>query len=492
MADEHRTSLPNNFESKISKMSNYSKTQIRLMPSTGSTAVIGGDVTVFKLASAKILDLSTFRIGFNAATNGTAAIMTGFPKFMASMIDRLEIVINGVTIQNIARYNHIYNIVRDYSSDYEKYTQKLMNNSDPSVDYSMAADGTITKYNCFKSTGDLITNQAKKHYEIDDFIGFLDFSEGNRLSFLNTNLVGDVEIHITWAPNTVLFTSDVTRAPTYSVTQLIAYVDAIEFKDDHYIRALEEKISNNGIHRMPFKNYRSYTTDNTVETKNCTIRVVENTNSLDKLLFTYLDINMNTLASLQLGNPTADLSATLGDVELTAANINAGKIPKSFFNYEYLKATKNTHLLNTSRYFRRSGLGLGYNATRTSTAKFQFELDSQDLHSPMSLPSVYQETLKCFELNYNNIHKCNPGIQNFEGWQKHFFVAGYSLSHLGDNKKSYIISGVDTQATAVNVAVKVSDSVMITDAAQSAKPLLITEMTSILNIGSGRAISLIP
>jgi len=458
-----------------------------MTPSTGSTTVKAGDTTVFKLPSAKVVDLATLRFNLHCATNGSGTEVVGLPKYISSMISQFEIWCNGQSVMNIPRY-HIYNIVRDYSGDYQKYQNKLFNNADPSVDYALDDYGVITKYNTYTaSTGVGVVNRFEKDYCIDDFIGFFDFSEGNRQSFFNTNLVGDFEIHITWAPNAVLWKqSGGALAPEYSITNLIGWIDAIEFKDDNWLNALESKLTSGGIHRIPFKNYKSYTTNNTTQNPETTIRVVENTNSLDKLIFTYLDASRNTVDVLQLGTQADILVATP-----STDDVSLGKVPKSFFNFEYLKATKNPYLLNTSRYFRRNGVGLGYDvATRGKSALIQFELDSQDLHNPMDIASVYEETLKAFELNYNNINKANPAIQNFNSWLKDFFVAAYSVSHVGGKNKGYLISGVDTQATSISIAVKVTNAQGATTAAKTATPMLITEMTSELLIGGGRSVSI--
>lgn len=496
--------LPSNLESKISYMQNYSKTQIRMTPSTGSAPVKAGDTTVFKLPSAKVVDLATLRFNFHAKTNGAVDEVVGFPRFISSLISQFEIWCNGISVMNIQRYNHTYNIVKNYSTDYEKIQKKLLNNADPSTDFTMSATGVITKYNTYSDAGTLLVNSFEKDYCIDDFIGFFDFSDGNRQSFFNTNLVGDFEIHLTWATDKVLWgkSGGAITAPTYTITNLIGWIDAIDFKDEKYISAIDAKISTPNAdgtynaHLIPFKNYRSYTGSATTNSKECTIRVVENTNCLDKLIFTYLDPNMNTISTLQLGDQT-HIKGTSADeatllVNQNELNTDVRKVPQSLFNYEYLKSVKNPYLLNTSRYFRYSGVGLGYDATRTKSALIQFELDSQDLHNPMDINSVYQETLKAFELNYNNIHKTNVGIQHMETYLRDFFVSAYSLSHIGDDKKGVLLSGIATNSTAVNVAVKVTNQQVATDNSQAGIPLLITEMTSVLKIGNGRTIAVQP
>jgi hypothetical protein len=250
--------LPDNIlETLVSDMKNYSKTQIRMTPSTGSTAVKAGDTTVFKLPSAKVVDLATLRFNLHCATNASGTEVVGLPKYISSMISQFEVWCNGQSVMNIPRYNHIYNIVRDYSGDYQKYQNKLFNNADPSVDYALSDAGVITKYNTYTSTGVAVVNKFERDYCIDDFIGFFDFSEGNRQSFFNTNLVGDFEIHITWAPNAVLWKqSGGALVPEYTITNLIGWIDAIEFKDENWVNAMDAKLTGGGIQRIPFKNYK--------------------------------------------------------------------------------------------------------------------------------------------------------------------------------------------------------------------------------------------
>lgn len=482
-------SVPSNMTSQPKYMTNYSKMPIRIIPSTGQTDITAGGTSVFQLPQAKVLQLSSFRLNFNAETNGTAGAVVGFPKYMACLISQIEIFCNGISVQNLTNYNQIYKILRDFNSDNAKF-QKLNNNADPSTQSVLANTGSITRYNTYASTGVDVVNQFKKMYCIDDWVGFFDsetMPDGG--DFLNTNLVGSFEVHITWSPNAVLWTNGI-ASPTYTIKNLTGWIDAVEMKDDSYIRAIEAKLAS-GKHVMPFKNYRWYQGSDTTNNATTTIRVTENTQSLDKLLFTYIDKDRNTVDALRLGDQTkivgssADAGTLLTNANLLNTDVN---IPQSLFNYEYLKSVKNPYLLNSSRFFRRNGTGLGFNTDRDKSALIQFELDSQDLHNPMDINTTYEETLKAFELNRDNLYKTDAGIQTMETYLRDFFVAAYSLSHIGEKKEGHLISGVDTLSTAINVAVKVTENGGVANHAnQSATPVLITEFTSQLEIGSGRA-----
>lgn len=107
---------------------------------------------------------------------------------------------------SLQRYNTVYNAVKDYSCDYQKLSNKVFNNADPSVDYFTGTTGDVVKVVTTNSTGLEQVNGFSREYVIDDFIGFFDFSSGDRQSFMNTDLLGDLTINITWAPNQVLWT----------------------------------------------------------------------------------------------------------------------------------------------------------------------------------------------------------------------------------------------------------------------------------------------
>ena len=438
--------LPTNFEDKTVFFKAYNKTLNRIIPSTGQQDVMPASTTIFSLPQASVLDMKSFRLNFHAKTNGTATAGQNvlFPKFIAGLIERMEIFVNGVSIQNITNYGVIYQIMRNYSKDFEKYDRKLNNNSHPEKFERMSDAGVVTIDDSTSATNtNILSNSQERDYCIDDWCGFLDTCP----EFFNTNLVGNVEIHITWANASVLAANTANvAAPTYTISKLYAFVDVVHFKDDSYINELDRKLSVNGELVIPYKNYRCYLGAMTNTNKTMTHRVTESTQSLDKIMLTFL--------------PSGRTTNGVWDAEL-----------------------------NNSKYFQLSGLGLGYNATNTASGTVQWEINSQDVSNPLSFPEVYQETIKCFELDRDgNAKHGNPAITPAL-YEKSFFVAALSTSHLNapDETKT-IVSGMDTQATALQIAAKTTQ-VRGNNAAQTAQPLMITEMTSLLRIGGGRQIS---
>ena len=430
--------LPVNFKRDTAFFKAYSKTLTRILPSTGNADVRPGNVTIFQMPQASILNMKSFRLNFHGETSGDGTVGNGvkFPKYMASLISRIEIFINGVSIQNIQNYNDIYHIVRDYSRDYDKYSSKLCNNATPgTVKKSLGADGTIAV-----RTGEYL-NKDTGDYCIDDWVGFLETCP----EFFNTNLVGNCEIHISWENPSVLYKDAGATNPSYTLSKCVAWVDTVHFKDDSYLRELDRILQTEGELVIPYKNYRSYLGSTTTDNKTTTTRISESTQSLDKIMLTFL--------------PT-------------------GRTENGELNAE----------INNSKYFQRSGLGLGDN-DGVYNPSIQFEINSQDVSNPLSLVEAYQETLKAFELDRDNMKKANPLINSLAAYEKNFFVVALSTSHLNSPKETKnIVSGLDTMSTNLNVAIKTTQS-KASNAAQGAQPMVITEMTALLRIAPGRQVS---
>lgn len=437
--------LPTNLEQKAGMFKAYTKSITRIIPSTGQQTVKAGDTTIFSLPVGSIVNLKSFRLNFHGKTGGIKNHSVKFPKFMASMIERLEIFCNGQSIQNIPNYGTVYHIMRDFSKNYDKYAKKLSNNANPSMDKLLAADGTLTNQASNANADVLVVDSCHKDYCIDDWCGFLDSAH----EFFNTNLVGSFEIHITWAPNEVLCgsgTAGYTR--TYEISKLYGFIDVINFKTDDYIRELDRKISANGELAIPYKNYRTYLGATTTYNKNGVTRITESTQSLDKIMLTYLPSDRTTFAALN-------------------------------------------GAINNTNYYRRAGTGLGYDVDRNATGTIQFEINSQDVSNPLSLVEAYEETLKAFELDRENTKTTNPLMTDIVDWENNFFVAALSTSHLNDiHEDKTVISGIDTNATSLNLAIKTQNG-KANHANQAATPLVINEMTSVLRIGAGRAVSVV-
>jgi hypothetical protein len=143
-----------------------------------------------------------------------------FPRNTASLIENLEIKINGRSRQNINQYGYIYNILHDFTCGHDAVAKnKFGCNSDPSLK-AIWRDGQVARYAGFPlgCTSDASQGHLDKdNYTIRQWLGILGGNAST--SIIDTSLHGDITIEITLAPSDVLMLSPVTPA-------LISYASA--------------------------------------------------------------------------------------------------------------------------------------------------------------------------------------------------------------------------------------------------------------------------
>ena len=126
-----------------------------------------------------------------------------------------------------------------------------------------------------------------------------------------------------------------------------------------------------------------------------------------------------------------------------------------------------------------------------NTGTVQFEINSQDMTPPLTLTQMYHETMKAFEINDSRQATINPSICDLTKYEKDFFVAGFSTSHINALKTDTVqLTGRNTQSTSMNISVKAVNG-RGQNNAQKATSIIFTEMTSYLLVQAGRNISLI-
>lgn len=481
---------PTNFLHKIDVFQNYNKALNRIIPSTGQSEVKPGETTIFTVPIGTF-DWDTYRVQYDFTTAGDANHVVGMPQFTPCLIEQLDIYVNGINIQHIPYYGFVYKLMKDYSISFEEALQRVGTNPDPSVYSTMTEEGVVTKYARHIPTASTPVNQFTDEYVIDDWIGFIGTCKPR---IWNTNICGTMEIHIKWASAAVLWG---TAGSTfdYTISNLYGYIDKIDWKEKGYYEYIEKQLSSDGGFKIPYKNYRVHIGTALADKKESTTRFTESTQSLDKIMLTFFHGAKNTNSLLQLGTPAnviptfaitaANLAQDPPTVLNTALNnITDGDVAPSEFIYPVLKTKNDPNLLNTSQYFRRNGLGM-------RGAKVQFEINSQDIPSfGLSLLSQYEETLKAFELNDADMGKINPGLTDINRWEKDFYCCALSTSHINDKRPDFLISGKDTMSTSMNICAKVVSG-RTPDNAQACTPVIITEMSAILIVRSGREVSVV-
>jgi hypothetical protein len=129
--------------------------------------------------------------------------------FHASLVENLEIKVNGQSRQNINQYGYIYNILNDYTCGCDATAKnKVGQNADPS-NKTTYKNGQLQRYagfpvGCNDQTVDN-SFQDQDTYTIRQWLGILGGNAST--SIIDTSLYGDITIEISLAPAGVLMLS---------------------------------------------------------------------------------------------------------------------------------------------------------------------------------------------------------------------------------------------------------------------------------------------
>ncbi len=135
--------IPNSMLYRVKQIQGVSKQLLKLVPNSGQTSVGAGQKIIVSLPANSLVDLSTFEFNFTGQTqhggNANASYDNNyvqtrfFPRNTASIIENLEIKINGMSRQNINQYGYLYNILYDYTcGDDANRKNRIGCNADPS------------------------------------------------------------------------------------------------------------------------------------------------------------------------------------------------------------------------------------------------------------------------------------------------------------------------------------------------------------------------
>ena len=133
-----------------------SKQTLKMVPLSGQTTATNGQKIIVSLPPNSLVDLSTFEMNFvgttqhrgNAAATNVANYVQKayFPRNTSSLIENLEIKINGQSRQNINQYGYIYNILHDFTCGHDAVAKnKIGCNADPSLN-AIWRDGQVAHY----------------------------------------------------------------------------------------------------------------------------------------------------------------------------------------------------------------------------------------------------------------------------------------------------------------------------------------------------------
>ena len=289
-------SFPKNLAYNVKSLSGFSKTVVKLTP-TPNTVVEAGNTFKVRLPPNTLVDLRTLSLFYEGTC--TAASGDGwlrFPRLSSSIIDTLNIYVNGTLIENIQDYGHLYSTLYDISAAGDQTAKRYLENSDPSiyvesttnVAYNDATCGKVVKATAF--AGGLAAHASKQIFCINNWLGFLGSSS---TPVIDTNDCGVVEIEIRLKNKDILWATNgdaAGAAPTlaganYSINNISFNINKIVFNDPLYYNLKASKLLGDGL-TIGYQTFICSKSGAQSKSTSMNINTNVNTTSLDQLILT--------------------------------------------------------------------------------------------------------------------------------------------------------------------------------------------------------------
>ena len=169
--------IPTGMLYRCKSIQGVSKQTLKIVPLSGQTTATNGQKIIFALPPNSLVELSTLEWNFigatqhrgnNVATNAANYVQKAyFPRNTASLIENLEVKINGQSRQNIYQYGYIFNILHDFTCGYDSVGKNRIGcNSDPS-NKTVYNNGQMNRYAGFP-----LGNSSDNTLTVGNYNGF--------------------------------------------------------------------------------------------------------------------------------------------------------------------------------------------------------------------------------------------------------------------------------------------------------------------------------
>jgi len=224
--------LPTRMQYRFRELNKILKQTVTIIPNNGQSDVKANDTIILELPHNSVVDLNTFIMEYTGETAHAGKAITGagigadgflqtrfFPRNSVSIIEQLDVEINGQTRFTCNNYGLLYNTLFDYTAAQDSLNRrKVGENADPSSKYisHISATGVNSYYERRGFSTGLLSNgvaRDKENYVIRSWLGLLNPST----SIIDTNILGSVVIKIRLAPANCLMLGSASNADIVNV-----------------------------------------------------------------------------------------------------------------------------------------------------------------------------------------------------------------------------------------------------------------------------------
>ena len=511
--------VPSIMRWRFKQLKKLLKETVTMTPNNGQATVKPGQRIIVDLPFNSTVDLSTFTWFYKGQTNHAGAAADGlqgyvrsrfFPRNSASVIQSMQIKINGGIKVDIPDYNFVYNMLHDYTQGADALKRRGVGgeNSDPSNKLYMV--GNDIRERRGYSMGLLNANDAlndvvrdRQEYCVRSWLSLLGGNASTNV--IDTQMMGIVTIELVLAPASMLilgsnatgYTAALPGADSLPYRQQVGRgtvgatafrtaafpeeaidynLSDLQFRIVRYLMppefysSLANTLGSGGVYKLWFPNYSVYTGNPVLATnKNSVTSFSISTKSLDYVIGTFRIPNYDqpneVLNTLKSKPESLEVGETLATAE---SQISAGL----------------RRVYNQSRYFAHNGDSIKTTQWKIGNTPYEAQDLKEQFNSLMQHFNIHQDTLSGMY----------PGINSLGAFREHSYASIVSLNIPGESEM-YTVSGLDTEQTPATVEWKVvSEAYTDTDItpASNCTPYLIAAYNSHLEIKAGRIVSLIP
>ena len=437
---------PRNLSYVVKRLSGYSRNTFKLQTLNATTAGAGQIVTV-DLPSNALVDLNTLTMFFKGSTS-TASGFAKFPVNIESVIERLEVEINGQLLGGgCAYYNQLWKIIADttFGQDVVNRRHVLQNSA--------------------KHEGVPGSNTTDQQFAIHNWLGFLG---SVKPSILDTSLLGNVRIRLTLASPQILLCDATAQNQTYMLNDIFFSVDTVSIDDGIFYNMHQQFLASGGVYELPFNNYFSFTSTGGFSQ---TLKFSLSTQSLNR-----------TWGTFTLGGSYATHLVTGG---ASAYNLFGNTGTSSYF----------TRIGNGEITCHDASTPATQTLYKTNLQNVQFNVNG--VYYPNFKPTPEQAfslMLNSMQMSQDTLGGTNPDIKSLYTWNNGFFVHCQEYDHGTDD----FISGIDTRGNIAQGTWETQAATQSTPAGAGAGPgangfqaLVFAQTTSTLRVGAGRQLEVV-
>jgi len=535
--------IPSGMLYRVKQIQGVSKQTLKIVPLSGQLTASNGQKIIFTLPPNSLVDLSTLEFNFTGATqhrgNAAATNVSNyvqkayFPRNTSSLIENLEVKINGQSRQNINQYGYIFNILHDFTCGYDSVGKNRIGcNSDPS-NKTVYNNGSMFRYAGFPLGNSSDTNGGwadQDNYSVRTWLGLLGSNASTTI--IDTSLYGDITIEITLAPSDVLMLSPtlgtltsytsatnnetgintaagaaVANNPSqgtgYTLSNIGFQIVRYDMPQSYYA-AVAGVLESGAVFKLYYPNYSTFMGTQTSLSKTSTTRFNISTQSLDMVISTFQVQDRGTQQAPILGLWSSNGVGSLpGDSSfgyntaatntgLTAVASAAGEFGTYTKSFNFGLTSGWGKLLNNSKYFVRNGDGIQSCTYIVGNVRL----------IPETIPEQFNGVLRAWNNQNDVLGGLYPGIASLAHYQTQFYAHILSLNVTSEHDL-YTVSGLNCSATPMSIAWETmgtstapanidrqatSNGNIWATGKTDATPLMIACYTSRLEVSAGRQI----